>query len=41
MSAYSDEINSYMQRYKSEVRQDGLIDPRDVAQWQMVCARHK
>ena len=33
MSAYSNEIKSYMERYKAEVRGDGLIDPHDVAAW--------
>lgn len=29
MSAYSNEIKTYIERYKKEVRNDGLIDPHD------------
>ena len=41
MSAYSNEIKSYMERYKAEVRGDGLIDPHDVAAWAYKHGLHK
>ena len=41
MSAYSNEIKSYMERYKTEVRADGLIDPHDVAVWAYEHGLHK
>lgn len=33
MSAYMYEIKEYIDRYRREVRDDGLIDPHDLAAW--------
>lgn len=33
MSAYSNEVKTYIERYKTEVRNDGLIDPQELAAW--------
>jgi len=41
MSAYSTQIKDYLQRYKREVRDDGLIDPHDVAAWAFHEGLHK
>jgi hypothetical protein len=31
MSAYSESIKRYIERYRNEVRSDGLIDPHELA----------
>ena len=41
MSAYSNEIKNYIERYKKEVRNDGLIDPHDLAAWAYKNGLHK
>jgi hypothetical protein len=41
MSAYSNAIKSYIERYKREVRNDGLIDPHDLAGWAYKNGLHK
>lgn len=41
MSAYSDQIKSYTERYKREVRDDGLIDPHELAEWAYHNGLHK
>lgn len=41
MSAYSDQIKSYIERYKAEVSNDGLIDPHDLAGWAFKNGLHK
>lgn len=33
MSSYSNQVRSFVERYQSEVRSDGLIDPHEVAAW--------
>jgi hypothetical protein len=41
MSAYSDQIRRYIERYKSEVNGDGLIDPHELAGWAYSNGLHK
>jgi hypothetical protein len=42
MSAYADQIKSYIERYKAEVGSgDGLVDPHDVAGWAYRNGLHK
>jgi hypothetical protein len=41
MSAYSDSIKRYIERYKKEVRNDGLFDPHDLAGWAYQNGLHK
>lgn len=41
MSAYSNAIKTYIERYKKEVRNDGLIDPHDLAGWAYKNGLHK
>lgn len=41
MSAYSDAIKDYIERYKREVRDDGLIDPHELAGWAYKNGLHK
>lgn len=41
MSAYSDQVKRYIERYKAEVRSDGLIDPHELAQWAYDNGLHK
>jgi hypothetical protein len=41
MSAYSNAVKNYIDRYRSEVRDDGLIDPKDLASWAYKHDLHK
>lgn len=41
MTAYSNAVNSYIDRFRSEVRNDGLVDPREVAEWAYKNGLHK
>ncbi len=41
MSAYMNEIKDYIERYRREVRDDGLIDPHDLAAWAYGNGLHK
>lgn len=41
MSAYSNAVKDYIDRYKSEVRNDGLVDPHEVAEWAYKNGLHK
>lgn len=41
MSAYSDQVKAYIERYKHEVRSDGLIDPHELAGWAYKNGLHK
>lgn len=41
MSAYSNAVKDYVERYKKEVRNDGLVDPHDVAAWAYKNGLHK
>lgn len=41
MSAYSNQIRTYIERYKSEVQDDGLIDPHALAEWAFARGLHK
>ena len=41
MSAYSNQIKAYIERYKKEVRDDGLIDAHDLASWAYDRGLHK
>lgn len=41
MSAYSNQIKVYVEQYKKEVRDDGLLDPHDLASWAYDRGLHK
>jgi len=41
MTAYSNAVNSYIERFRAEVRNDGLVDPREVAEWAYKNGLHK
>lgn len=41
MSSYSDSVKSYIERYKREVRDDGLLDPHELAGWAYKNGLHK
>jgi hypothetical protein len=41
MSAYSNQIKTYIDRYKKEVNNDGLIDAHDLAMWAYENGLHK
>ena len=41
MSAYSNSVRDYIERYKSEVSSDGLIDAHDLAAWAYKNGLHK
>jgi hypothetical protein len=41
MSAYSNAVKDYIERYKSEVGSDGLIDAHDLAAWAYKNVLHK
>ena len=41
MSSYSEAIKSYIERYKNEVRNDGFLDPHEVAGWAYKNGLHK
>jgi len=41
MSGYHNQIKDYIERYKREVRNDGLLDPHDVAGWAFKNGLHK
>ena len=41
MSAYASQMKSYIERYRSEVGNDGLLDPHAVAQWAYHNGLHK
>lgn len=41
MSAYSNQVKHYIDRYRDEVRDDGLLDPHDVAGWAYRNGLHK
>ena len=33
MSAYTNQVKDYVERYKAETGNDGLLDPHEVAAW--------
>ena len=41
MSAYSNAVKDYIERYKREVRDDGLIDTHELAGWAFRNGLHK
>ena len=41
MSAYSNQVKSYIERYRAEIKADGLIDPHDLASWAYHNGLHK
>lgn len=41
MTAYSNQIKGYIERYKADVGGDGLIDPHVVAEWAFKRGLHK
>lgn len=41
MSSYTESIKRYIERYKREVRNDGLIDPHELAGWAYRNGLHK
>lgn len=41
MTAYSDQIKAYLERYKKEVGDDGLVDPHAIAEWAYKNGLHK
>ena len=42
MSAYSNQVKAYLERYQSEIAgEDGLIDPHAVAEWAYKNGLHK
>jgi hypothetical protein len=41
MSAYSHAIKTYIDRYRREVRNEGLLDARDLAEWAYENGLHK
>lgn len=41
MSGYSNAVKEYVERYKTEVGSDGLIDPHEVAAWAYRNGLHK
>ncbi len=41
MSAYSSAVKEYIERFKREVRDDGLIDPHELAAWAYHNGLHK
>lgn len=41
MSAYSYAVKDYIDRYRAEVRNDGLIDPKELATWAYGNGLHK
>ena len=41
MSAYANQVKSYIERYQSEVGGDGLLDPHAVADWAYRNGLHK
>ena len=41
MSAYTNEVRRYVERYQKEVRSDGLIDTREIAAWAYENGLHK
>lgn len=41
MSAYSNSVKSYIDRFREEVRDDGLIDTHEVAEWAYARGLHK
>lgn len=41
MSAYANQVKSYIERYQTEVGGDGLLDPHAVAEWAYQRGLHK
>lgn len=41
MSAYASQVKAYLERYQSEVGDDGLFDPHAVAEWAYRNGLHK
>ncbi len=41
MSSYSNSVKDYIERYKSEVGDDGLLDPHELAGWAYKNGLHK
>lgn len=41
MTAYSNQVRLYIERFKREVRDDGLIDPQELAGWAYRNGLHK
>jgi hypothetical protein len=41
MSAYANQIKSYIERYRDETGSDGLLDPHEVASWAYQHGLHK
>jgi hypothetical protein len=41
MTAYSSQVKAYLERYKKEVGDDGLVDPHAIAEWAYRNGLHK
>ena len=41
MSAYTNQVKDYVERYKTETGNDGLLDPHEVAAWALHNGLHK
>ena len=41
MSAYANQVKSYIERYRTETGGDGLLDPHEVAAWAYTRGLHK
>lgn len=41
MSAYSNAVKDYIDRYRSEIKNDGLVDPHELAEWAYRNGLHK
>lgn len=41
MSAYANQVKSYIERYRAEIGGDGLLDPQEVAAWAYKNGLHK
>lgn len=41
MSAYANQVKSYIERYRAETGGDGLLDPHEVAAWAYTRGLHK
>lgn len=41
MSAYSNQMKAYVERYRQEVGSDGLVDPQEIAHWAYRNGLHK
>lgn len=41
MTAYSNQVKSYIERYKKEVNSSSIIDPQELAAWAYSNGLHK